>query len=335
MEKLYRMMGVMASVLIGGLLFGLLCNAGAEQWEAKRSRIEEQPLLIHETRGNWYLKQKYYKEARAVYEQIRVELTASETSEAQFRKAVELHQANLAKFYMDIGFAQGEVDGMLRQIEQQMKDLRERTGQLNEAERKLITDIELKKKSLELLKKEFSTVDALSEALSTAMQTMEGKIQEAHNLEQRSWETVQAIAAEINDRKAEQMKLEVETNLKNLQNIKQYLSGDLLSFLQRKIQENETHIGTIRDKAEDLRTRGVELSKKVDERKTAALKKDQAPTQCKLPEPPAEKPGFFTRAWRSFVGGIKSFGTWFLDLFGSSKPEQKPVKAVSHQQSKA
>lgn len=335
MEKLYRMRYGMVSFFVGGLLFGLMCNAGAEQWEARKSRIEEQPLLIHETRGNWYLKQKYYKEARAVYEQIRVELTGSETAESQFRKAVEQHQANLARFYMDIGFAQGEVDGMLRQIEQQMKDLRERTGQLNEAERKLISDVELKKKTLELLKKEFTTVDALTEALSTTMQTMEGKIQEAHNLEQRSWETVQAIAAEINDRKAEQMKLEVETNLKNLQNIKQYLSGDLLSFLQRKIQENETHIGTIKDKAEDLRARGVELSKKVDEQKSVALKKDQAAPQCKLPVLPVEKPGFFTRTWRSFVGGIKSIGTWFADLFGASKPEQKQVKAISHQQSKA
>jgi chromosome segregation ATPase len=318
-----------------GLISFAPCNAQFEQWQPKKSRIEEQPPLIHETRGNWYLKQKYYKEAHAVYEQIRNELAGIESSENQFRQAVEQHQSALAKFYLDIGFAQGEVDGTLTQVAEDMKQLRERNTELTEAERKLVSDIEGKKKSLELLKKEFTTVDALTDALAKTMQTMEDKVKEAHMLDQRSWETVQAIAAEINDRKAEQMKLEVETNFKNLQQIKQYLAGNLFPFLQTKIQENETHITTIKDKAQDLRTHGTELSKAVNAQEAAALKKQKAEQKTETQKAPIQpKPGFFTRMWHAFTDGIKGIGSWFMNLFGSSQPAEKTSKQSPTQPAK-
>lgn len=325
------------AVTIGLITYGI-CVGQAEQWQQKKSRIEEQPLLIHEQRGNWYLKQKYYKEARSLYEQIRTELSDIEASETQFRQAVEQHQSILAKFYHDIGFAQGEVDGTLTQVGEDIKHLREHNTELTEAERKLSNEIESKKKSLELLKKEFTTVDALTDALSKTMQTMEEKVKEAHTLEQRSWETVQIIAAEINDRKAEQMKLEVETNLKNLQQIKQYLAGNLFPFLQTKIQENEGHITTIKDKAQDLRTHGTELSREVNEREKAALKKQQAEQKTaepkKIPQP-VENPGFFKRMWHTLKDSVKSVGSWFMDLFSSTKPEEKTSKSSSTPQPKS
>lgn len=322
-------------LIIIGLVISAPCMAQSEQWQSQKSRIEEQPLLIHETRGNWYLKQKYYKEARSLYEQISTEQTTIETTEKQFHTTVEQHQTDLAKFYKTIGFTQSEADAAITHVDTRMKQLQERPTALTENERKLVIDTEATQKALASLKKEFNTIDSLTDAMAKTMQTMEGKIQEAHNLKKRSWEMVQAIASEINDRRAEQMKLEVETNLKNIQQINGYLSGNLFPFLQTKIQENDTHLETIKTKAKEVQAHGATIESLAHPKEPAAVQEKKVEQKPVAPPAPIQpKEGFFMRAWHGFIDGAKSIGSWFMSFFGSAPSAQKPAKPLPKQTAK-
>lgn len=297
--------------------------AADEQWDPGRSRVETAPVVINAERGNWYKKQEYYKKARALYERIRERVGVAEEAVKSFdSKSHDIHD-QLSRFNLEIGFTQGEVDGLLTDLVKDLEIERERTVELSEAERKSLEEIKQKKASLENLKKSLDLISGLADAVDKSLKNAHDKAAEAKQFEEKALKNYTQIADEISDKKAELLYLELKTFLDNIDEGIKYLTQQLGVFLDSKIQELQNKMQSVREESQQLKARGVELSKKVEAEEKADImraKQEKDKAQSAAPKPVEEKIGL----WQSFKNKVSAvFGRIKNRLFGPKEPEKQ------------
>lgn len=244
---------------------------------AEEMRPVETPL--DETRGNWYEKQQYYRQARKVIENIQQIMNQTNEFGKNFLVKQNKNTSNIAKFNLELGFERGELDARLTDLEKELKIEQERMRGLSEEERKTLKEIEEKKKKLESLKENLTKISELGEAINKTVTLSNDEIEKSKSYVAQAQNDLKVIEVEINDLKAKQLLAEIETFFENIKSIAAYLSGDLINFFDKKVQESNDFMEKSRKLISELKASGVELAKKVEKKEKEDLKKKEE--ECK------------------------------------------------------
>lgn len=301
-----------------------------EKWKADAMPMEQGPVVFDETRGNWYYKRKYYKDARELYQKIRKRVEEVDKLKGVFFQKRTTIDASVSQFNLELGFEQGELDELLNNLIGSLSQEREKMIELTEEERKLNQQLKDKKVAVEGLKKDLSVVTQIDNALDKAMAQVLENIGTARSYEERAWQNYNNIAAEINDKKAEEYLLQMKSYFENIDSIANYLTNQLMPFFDTKIDELQTHMDAVRERVATLKAQGVQLSKKVaedeksDAERLAEKKKREAEAAAKKA---AQGP---TGWWQSIKNSFSSAYTWLYEkitgLFASAPA--KPAKSA-------
>jgi chromosome segregation ATPase len=236
-----------------------------EKWKADALPTEQGPVVFDETRGNWYYKRRYYKDARELYQKTRKRVDEVDKLKGVFFQKRTTIDASVSQFNLELGFEQGELDELLNNLIGSLSQEREKMIELTEEERKLNQQLKDKKAAVEGLKKDLSLVTQIDNALDKAMAQVLENIGEARSYEEKAWQNYNNIAAEINDKKAEEYLLQMKSYFDNIDSTANYLTNQLMPFFDTKIEELQSHMDTVRDRVASLKAQGVQLSKKVAE----------------------------------------------------------------------
>ncbi len=283
-----------------------------------------------ETRGNWYYKREYYRKARQLNEAIHHKINElAELKNSLFKKRTASDKA-VADFNNTLGFEEGELDEVLKELAVQLSQEREEMIELTEEERKIDQELKEKRNALEQLKTDMTTVGELDQALDKSMGLVLENISKARSYEEKAWKDYNGISQTLSDRKAEQLYLNMQTYMKNIENISQYLTGLLSNFINTKTHELSSLMDKIRREVERLRAKGIELSKKIATEKKADMERKAAELKRKMQEEEEARKKREANVpwWQRLRASVSSA---FQKLFGKKKeatPKETPKKAT-------
>lgn len=263
--------------------------------------------------GNWYRKRHILQEARKLYETLTKQIVALSPERERFEKIrTEDLDKKFDSFYQDCGFQQGEIDGQLSAIADEIKQAQAEAGISVTDQRELLKQLEEKRTELGKLKEEYMHVQKLDAAANEAIKTLNSEIDKAQTYETSAWEQYQKIADTLNDEVAEDLYRRIEASLRNVQALERYIKNDMTQFFSTLSSDVDKQIEVVKSKIEALRAKGVELNKKVLEEKAAAAREQERLKKLKEQQLAAQKAK--EAAQKTWTYKVNSF---FQSIWGS------------------
>ncbi|MBN1549691.1 hypothetical protein JW872_03465 [Candidatus Babeliales bacterium] len=261
--------------------------------------------------GNWLQKRVIWEDAQDKYEEIKDLMDRVIDARMSFftqRNAID-KTSNL--FFIDIGFAQGELEEIIDELIKQIEMDRLVQGDLDQAEREIKATLAEKKQEIQQLRLDLKSISELDEALDAALLELMKQINLCHDYEGQAWDKFKAIGQELDDQKAKEHYLYMDALLKNIQAIYQYITGPYNQYFSSSISKINSHMDTIRSSINSLKESGVAIQKKIDPN---SVEQVQAGSVQKETKPEELKKGWFA----SIKGVFSSTGSWISDTASRS-----------------
>lgn len=278
----------------------------SEKPAAKKERQEIMSsinTLDVEEEGNWLLKRVWWEQAEQTFEKI-ISLN-DDVIKLQIdyiSKRSELDK-KLGDLFRKLGFDQGEISEILEYFLNHLSKQREAEGLVPD-ERDLVDILNLKKDEIEKLKSDLNSLGDLETTIDDVINQLVDQVNKSREYEKNAWKDFKEIGRVLNDKKAKTLFYQIEADLKNIQNIKTYLSEDLKKYYQDllnnvdktsnlivvKINDLEKESGTLKEKFEKLQQQDEIRKQSEFENK---LKKESQDKQRK----PKKEKSWFGNIW--------------------------------------
>ncbi len=266
--------------------------------------------------GNWLYKRVWWERAESKYEKIRSTVTkVFEMRTAFFAKRSELDEKTLDPFYLAIGIGQGELQQMLSDMIETLKQ-RELAEVDPKEDEKIEIDIEQitkERTALEDLKKEIDGVAQLDHSVDDAIMKLVEQINRMRSYEQQAWQNFKDIARVLDDKKARELYYKVDGAWRNVQEIQQYLQDQYAAGFDQIVEQVKKDVGRVGNTLELLKEQGINLKARIAQITGVELPQEEPDQE--------EEPGVVARfivnpikaifnAIGSFFSTIWDFITW-------------------------
>jgi len=274
---------------------------------------------IDEPQGNWLFKRMWWEHAEKRYEKIR-ELVQKiwESRMNFFVKRTELDKMVLDPFYISIGLGQGELYEILTELIGRIEKERKEEGVLSQSERSLLTRLQAEQQLLEQTKRDVESINKLDQGIDQALNRLMEQINRVRTYEQEAWEHFKNIARVLNDAKARELFFKIDTVLRNIKSIDDYLQQDFTQHFNQLLQRINNQVTKVTNELQGLKEKGIDFKKQVD---TIEAEEEQEPElQEEVEEEKEEKitPGWGTQLWDNVVAIVR----WPYDkLMGTKEIE--------------
>jgi len=240
----------------------------------------------------------------------------------------------LNAFYLEIGFAQGELDEILQNLIEMIE--RQPEEAVNDAEREMLARLHKNKKDLEQLKQDIANVAEIDGAIDAALTQMIDQINKCRKYEHEAWLRFKAIAQEIDDEKARELYYHMETLQENMQDVYTYLRGEFAQYFNDLLEKAREHMARVKTTIADLKEKDIALEKRVE----AAVNEQPMPEEQPVEEPIAKKPkkgfakivagitGFIKQIVKTIVKAVKRMGRAIMAAVRGTKAKKVPVQEV-------
>ncbi len=290
-----------------------------------------------ESGGNWLIKRVIWEDGQRLYEKINSLLKDILESRISFFEVRAAADRSLITFFVQSGFAQGELQEALEELISTVEhDRSQHQGNISESERAIQTSAEEKKKTLVQLQTDVKSIGDFDTALDNALTEMMRQINRSMDYERQGWQRFKEIGQEIDDRKARISYAHMEAAFKNLQAINAYLNGPFANYFTDASQRLASLTDTVSTQVADLKKDGVLLKNKLTDvelaeqqaaqEKAEKEKKEKAEAEKKAAE--AKKKTWyssFSFIWEYPAALVSNTWNWITSLFGS-KPTIKATK---------
>ena len=273
---------------------------------SESTALPEKPVGIDTTaqenpQGNWLYKRIWWERAEERYEKIRLLVDEIWESRTKFFHARnELDRNVLDPFYIGIGIDQGELQGILSEINDFLEKKREKQGELNEQELLIYEAYTAEEESLKQLKIDVESVTTLDHAIDDALGTLMNQINRVRNYEAQAWDNFKEISHILNDTKARELYYMIEGAARNIKNIGTYVSKDFFPHFNNLISEATKHIKRIQEQFESLKEKGISF-----QRQTKLIEQaQQKATEERAEEEEDEKPAKPALGWIDWIGSL-------------------------------
>lgn len=254
----------------------------APKEEAKKAEkapvsFEEEGIDTYEQEGgNWLLKRQALEKTMDVIEKIKDVFTKILESRIDYLVKRNKVDRTFDSFSNSIGFELGDLNQLLKTLMAQLKAERKREGDLTEEERTVLAEVESKITELKQLKSTVNSITEMDASLDDAIMQLEKEITTSNSYQTRAWKNFQTIKTVLSDEKAEELYLQTESLLKNMQDILNYLKGDLLTYFNSVINSLKEDMTKAEEAIKNLESKGINLQdevKKIHKAKKLARKK--------------------------------------------------------------
>ena len=256
--------------------------------------------------GNWLQKRVIWEDAQDKYEEIKDLMNRVIDARMNFFTQRNSTDKTANLFFIDIGFAQGELEEIMDELLKEIEMERLVEGDLDEAERNIKATLMEKKQEIEQLRLDLKSISELDEALDTALLELMKQINLCHDYEGQAWDKFKAIGQELDEQKAKEHYLYMDALLKNIQAIYQYISGPFNQYFSSSISKINSHMDTIKSSISSLQENGVALQKKIENGDPDKTQTDQAQADVTKSQ---SKTGWFA----SIKGAVGSAVSWVRD----------------------
>lgn len=281
-------------------------------------------------RTNYVIRNKLLKKALELTAIVR-ELMGGldkhfEELQTQARAALE----KVATFRSENSLALGKIEGTIQTLTTQVESARA-GGQLSEQERKVHKDLEAQLQEVEQLKKHRDHFVELSGLIDQMVQRLVEQVSRARQLGVQAEELNDKISNEFSDRAVQRMCDEMEAAIANIKQIDGYISNGLKKFLDEVKQQVEKQTDVITAAIEQLRKKGIDLTKEVQD----ADREDQARRLAKAKDsnkaPKIEQVSWLdtmtdwaVTAWEYIQAPFVWLYNWIMEWFEST-PKKAPA----------
>lgn len=315
--------------------------AGVLSWQVDELQ-DADVTTVNEERGNWFFKAKILKEARRVYEKIRVKLAKIEPAESKYSAERNIVDEKLNSFYQEYGFKSGEISSKLALFASDIKKLEDSEGTLDPEERAALADLKKKQGALEELKVALTELQKLDVSLNKALVTLGAQITKANEYDEQAWKDYEKIELVLSDEVAEGQLRNIENALENVSAIERYLDSEYKAFFEKSVAAIDEHTAKIKQQVEQLKEQGIAFGEKITDllAKEEAAKQAAAEKTCKK-EVSEQNSGWFDQLFGYVIGAwdaVKRVAMGIYDsiagLFSATKSTEPaqvstPVKPES------
>lgn len=313
--------------------------AGAESIEPEQTEFIDTIDIGAE--GNWLAKRKWYEKAQVIYE--RISDLIDEVMNLRmpfFVKRTDLDKTVLDPFYVAIGLDQGELLEAVNALITKMNQERELQGALDKHELEVLDKLQEEKATVEQLQKDVDEVLQIDHDIDDALGELSKQVDRCRAWQREAWNNLKAIAAELSDKKAEELCYAMESQEANVKAILAWIQGDFTVYFNERVKKAEEQTVRIKDAVAQLKTKGIDLKEQVlrideqseKERLEAATEKAEKEALAEAKEKAKERLGFFGRVfaaiksvfmhiWDFIVYCVKGIYTWVARILGFTEAE--------------
>ena len=194
-----------------------------------------------------------------------------------------------------------------------------RKGDLSENERQELIKIEESEKNLESLKQNLQDLFNYQMQLDDALKEVLQNLKTCRGYETDAWEILQKIAKTLDDTKAREYYLQIESDHKNTQNLANYLKVDYLAYMNKLIQSQNSLFENIKVKLDQLKNNGYrfekEITKEIKDDEELAKKRTDEKTKLER-EKKHQAEIAKAKSKRSFIDNLYfNLNNWFSKIF--------------------
>lgn len=272
-----------------------------EQWQKP-----QEPSITtksDDNRGNWYYKQRVFKESKLAYDRIKSRVSEIEKLQGDFFSKRSAIDKEVSGFYKDIGFEQKDVEHQVGKLLKEVEDDRQKLGQISEPEREVLLELNATKQQLEQLQGSFQQIRTLDSNLDKVMSTVMEQINTARNYKQKAWHNYEAISETLSDQKAERLYLEIKNFANGLDAIKTYLTGNLNGYVTQLSDTLKSLMAQTRTRLNDLQKKGISLGKSIHEQEQAQEEARAEEEKRKREAAQAKKKVEESQSWWAYIKG--------------------------------
>lgn len=148
-------------------------------WEDSSQDDTDGVTTTENLRGNWYSKRKILNESRQIFESMRKVIDQLEDEYDTYLSKRDDIVDTLDAFYADYPFTAEEIDRLMQDTNQQLKNERAQEERMSEEERADIRQLEERYNELEQLQVDMRSLQELHTALDQGLRTLYDQINKA------------------------------------------------------------------------------------------------------------------------------------------------------------
>lgn len=295
--------------------------------QAKEELIGFDTIDLAEPSGNWLLKRGIWEKAQAKYEQIKgVFDQVLESRMPFFKRRAEIDRQILDPLYISAGLDQEQIATILEEFNTLIGVDLEKHKQLDEREKKMQMAAIEEKKVLEQLQKDVAALDTYGKALDAFLDKLIEQVNLGRAAEKQAWQSYKDIGKELNDKKARELWLSMDTPFKRITDIQGYINGIFKQEFDKVDATIQKNASDIKSALQSLKEKGLDLkkfSKELDQK----LGHEEAPV-CPTQQEPEEEGwmGMLTSWWNSFVEGLSGIYDSIMSYFSGTESEEEVVE---------
>lgn len=302
--------------------------------EPKEEFVGFDTIDLAEPSGNWLLKRDIWGKAQNKYEKIKgVFDQVLEARMPFFKRRAEIDRQTLDPLYISAGLDQEQIASILEEFNTLLSIDKDKQETLDERAKKMQAAAMEDKKTLEQLQKKVADLDTYSKALDSFLDKLSEQVNLGRAAEKQAWQAYKDIGKELNDKKARELWLGMETPFKRITDIESYIKGIFKQEFDKVCSTIEDNVQEIKNALQSLKEKGLDLkkfSKELDEK----LQQQGAP-KCEMPQQ-EEQEGWFgsLSSWlnsfqESIAGIYESIMTYFTgesqeEVVETKKKKDKP-----------
>lgn len=218
---------------------------------------------IDSSGGNWLLKRGIWEQAQRMYEKISAADKQLYAYQLEYNRTRADVDKNIDTAFRVLGFEQGQLEGLLDKMRDELKQEQERQGSLDQRERQLMQVLKDKDLELKQLQLDLKAVAALDEAIDKTIDQMEQQVGVCHEYNSKAWEHYKSIGEELNDRAAMVLFYEMDGYLKTVEQNVMYVGGQLVQYLSENVAQIKQHLSEIQTKTDNLKSKGTDLGQEL------------------------------------------------------------------------
>jgi hypothetical protein len=214
--------------------------------------------------GNWFVKRKFWRKAKPVYEDIRARVAVAESyQDVFFNKKSDLFK-RIHEFFQNSGVTLGSLDQSLKTLKESLESAREEVG-LDRDKQAVLERVEKSYKELELLRQDYELIDTIQSNIQQVFDKFSDQVSLVNSYEQRAYSVYKHIGEILDHEKASALYQSLENILENIDLKIDYIEKNLQDYMSYLEKEVDEIISESDNLIKELKERGVSLKDKKDE----------------------------------------------------------------------
>ena len=249
---------------------------------------------LEEPRGNWLFKRIWWERGEERYGKIRQ--TVEQVNNVYltfFAKRTELDKTVLDPFYLDIGFKQGELQGLLAELIANLEKERQSEGMLSEEKQELLASMEEDRELLQNLHRTAQSILTLDQAADKVLERVIEQKARVTRYEQEAWDSMREIARVLSDKQARELYYKMDSAWRNIKSIDQYLERELQQYFNQLITDAKAQVQRVKEAVQALKEKGFDLKTQVQKPTQEIDTQDQEEEEIPVKPKPKKPRGFF------------------------------------------